>query len=518
MTSMTPLLQMENITKIYPGVVANHNISLTIMPGEIHALLGENGAGKSTLMNVLYGMTTPDSGRILWKGQPVHIDSPRTANKLGIGMVHQHFMLVPVFTALENIVMSAPGDSFWLRTRNTAEAVKKLSDEFGLDIDLNMRVEAMPLGMRQRVEIVKALHRGANLLIMDEPTAVLTPGEIDGLFRILRRFVAGGQAVIFISHKLDEVMTISQRVTVLRDGHAVKTLETATTNKHELAELMVGRPVSLTVDKPPRKASGEPALRLDDVYVTHVEGRDQLKGVSLAVLPGEILGIAGVDGNGQRALLEAICGLRHPSRGRIFIQNVDVTEKSPREIVRLTNVGRIPEDRHAMGLVLKMPVRDNLALQKYPSAPLSWGWLLRFGSMTSFAEHLAEQYDIRTPSVLIPVSALSGGNQQKVILAREMSENPPVLVVANPTRGLDVGATEYVYQQLLQQREQGAAILLISSELEEILWLSDRIAVLHAGEIMGVLPGDEAEPTRIGLMMAGTRLADLPPVPQAVME
>jgi simple sugar transport system ATP-binding protein len=426
-------------------------------------------------------------------------------------------MLVPVFTALENIVMSSPRTGFWLRTGDTASDVRKLSDEFGLDIDLNARVEDMPLGMRQRVEIVKALHQGVNLLILDEPTAVLMPGEIDGLFRILRRFVADGHAVIFISHKLDEVMAISHRVTVLRDGHTVKTLETAATNKPELAELMVGRPVALTVEKPPQKRSGPPALRLDDVYVEHAEGRDQLRGVSLTVSPGEIVGIAGVDGNGQRAMLETICGLRHPSKGRIFIQDVDVTAQSPREIVRSTRLGRIPEDRHAMGLVLNMPVRDNLALQKYPSAPLSWGWLLRLGNMTSFAQHLAESYDIRTPSVMLPVSALSGGNQQKVILARELSESPPVLVVANPTRGLDVGATEYVYRQLLQQREQGAAILLISSEIEEIMWLSDRIAVLHAGEIMGILPGDQAEPTRIGLMMAGTRLADLPPGKQAIL-
>jgi simple sugar transport system ATP-binding protein len=505
------LLKMENITRLYPGVIANDNVNFSVLPGEIHALLGENGAGKSTLMNVLYGMTTPDSGQIYWNDQPVHIDSPRAANELGIGMVHQHFMLVPVFTALENIVLSVQDEAgVWLQTNQVEARVRQMSDEFGLEIDLNMLTEQMPLGMQQRVEIVKALYRGATLLILDEPTAVLTPGEIDGLFRILRQAAQDGYAIIFISHKLDEVMKISDRVTVLRDGHTIATLETAATNKQQLAELMVGREVTLQVEKPPQATGTRSLLQLDNVSVDPIEGRDQLRGVSLEVRPGEIFGIAGIDGNGQRALLEAICGLRHPSSGHIHILEQETTHKSPRQIIDLIGIGRIPEDRHRMGLLLSMPIRDNLVLQEYRLGEMSWfGWFMRPQNILSFARRLVERFDIRTPSVTIPVSSLSGGNQQKVIVAREMNNNPPVLIVANPTRGLDVGAMEYVYQQLLHQRAQGTAILLISSELEEILQLSDRIGVLYAGELMGVLDDNDADRTKIGLMMAGTRLNSL---------
>lgn len=505
------LLNMVGITKIYPGVIANHQVNLSIMPGEIHALLGENGAGKSTLMNVLYGMTTPDSGQIYWKGQPVQIGSPRAAAQLGIGMVHQHFMLVPVFSALENIALSVQSDGgVWLDMDKVAERVDQIIKEFGLEIDLHTPVDRMPLGMQQRVEIIKALYRGAELLILDEPTAVLTPGEIEGLFRILRRATAEGYAVVFISHKLDEVMEISDRVTVLRDGRAIKTLQTARTSQQELAQLMVGRQVTLTIEKPPQQRGDKALLRLEDIHVAPIEGRDQLKGISLAIHPGEILGIAGIDGNGQRALLEAICGLRHPTHGRIVMLDVDTTHKAPREIMDRIDIGRIPEDRHRMGLLLNMPIRDNLALQEYRLSELSWrGWVLRGKIILAFAQKLVDMFDIRTPSVTAPVSSLSGGNQQKVIVAREMNSNPKILIVANPTRGLDVGAMEYVYQQLLQQRAQGTAILLISSELEEILQLSDRIAVLYGGEIMGILPDSEADRTQIGLMMAGTRLEAL---------
>ncbi len=502
-----PLLQMKGITKIYPGIIANHNVNLTIMPGEVHALLGENGAGKSTLMNILYGLATPDAGHINWQGQPVHIDSPRKAAQIGIGMVHQQALLIPVFTALENISLNMQdAGGFWLKTEAAVRSVRALLDEFSLGIDLNMRIEAMSPGIRQRVEIVKALHRGATLLILDEPTAVLTPGEVESLFRILRQLAASGRAVIFISHKLDEVMAISDRITVLRGGRTIATLDTRSTSKPELAALMIGHPVTLDAGNPPTSHKGDPIIRLVDV-----EGPDQLRGVSLTVHAGEILGIAGVDGNGQRALLDALCGLRHPAHGQIMIANVDITRKTPRDMLRAVQMGRIPEDRLMIGLVREMSVQDNLMLRQYHTLALSRGGFLRHRRIKTLAVDLARRFDIRASSVNTLVGSLSGGNQQKVILARELSENPTTLIVANPTAGLDIGAAVYIHRELRQRRDAGAAILLISSDLEEILSLSDRIAVLHNGAIMGVVPGDQAERTRVGLMMAGTRLIDLHP-------
>ncbi len=505
------MLLMEAITKRYPGVIANREITLEVQAGEVHALLGENGAGKSTLMNILYGMTAPDQGRIFWQGLETRINSTRQAIRLGIGMVHQHFMLVPPFTALENIVLHTPSTlrQPWLRLDSARPRIERLCAEYGLEVALDSPIEAMSLGMQQRVEIVKALYRGARLLILDEPTAVLTPPEVERLFGVLRRLVTSGRAVLLISHKLDEVMAISQRVSVLRDGRLIATLNTAETSPDALARLMVGRTVMLPALHPdaptPQHRDDQPALRIENLSVPPVQGHDTLRDVSLNVYPGEILGIAGVDGNGQRALLETLCGIRKPASGAIHLLGHETTHLAPRQIAAL-NIGRIPDDRQTMGLLLDMPIRDNLILQNYDRAPLAWRGWRRPAQIGAFARELVSRFDIRVPGLATPVRKLSGGNQQKVILAREMHHDPRVLIVANPTRGLDIGATEYVYQQLLRQREQGAAILLISSDLEEVLALSDRVAVMYEGAIVGTLPAAEASRDQVGLMMGGTIL------------
>lgn len=505
------MLRMEAITKRYPGVIANREITLEVQAGEVHALLGENGAGKSTLMNILYGMTAPSGGRIFWQGAETRINSTRQAIRLGIGMVHQHFMLVPPFTALENIVLhtaSTPRQP-WLRLSSARPEVERLCAEFGLEITLDFPVEAMSLGMQQRVEIVKALYRGALLLILDEPTAVLTPAEVERLFDVLRRLVTSGRSVLLISHKLDEVMAISQRVSVLRDGRLIATLNTAETSPDALARLMVGRSVvlpTLSSATPNVRREGEQAaLQIENLNVLPVQSHDALREISLSVYPGEIVGIAGVDGNGQRALLESLSGIRKPASGTIRLLGRETTRLTARQIAGL-NVGRIPDDRQTMGLLLDMPIRDNLILQNYDRAPMAWRGWRRPAQISAFARGLMQRYAIRAPGLATPVRKLSGGNQQKVILAREMHHDPRVLIVANPTRGLDIGATEYVYQQLLRQRTQGAAILLISSDLEEILALSDRIAVMYEGAIAGTLAAAEASRDRVGLMMGGTRL------------
>lgn len=503
---MNTLLQMEDITKIYPGVIANDHVNFDVLEGEVHALLGENGAGKTTLMNILYGMTHPDEGRILWHGEPVRISSPRHAMELGIGMVHQHFMLVSRFTALQNVILGAEtGQGAWLNLRQASRHVSELAERYELDIDFDTEVQDLPLGMRQRVEILKALYRGAHLLIMDEPTSVLTPAEVEALFKTMRHLTEQGHATIFISHKLEEVLEVSDRVTVLRDGHNVSTLETHTATQVELAQLMVGRPVVLEVEKAPAQATGQTVIEIEDVWVEREHGRDQLHGVSLRVEAGEILGLAGIDGNGQRALLEILCGLMQPGSGKVRLLGQDVTHCTPREVAALS-VGRIPEDRATMGLLLPLTIWENLALEAYYREPMARRGVLRLRHMADFAREMVEEFDIRTPGVEVAVSSLSGGNQQKLILARELHHDPEVLFVANPTRGLDIGATEFTYQRILERRDRGAGILLISSDLEEILCLSDRIAVLHGGEIMGEVPAVAADRAQLGLMMTGTRL------------
>ncbi len=496
---------MQGIVKAYPGVVANDKTGFEVAEGEIHALLGENGAGKTTLMNILYGMSRPDSGQILWRGRQVHLPNPKAAMDLGIGMVHQHFMLVPTLNVVENITLGMPSPRRpLLALSEAASEIKRLSITFGLEVDPWAEVEGLPLGVRQRVEIVKALYRGAHLLILDEPTAVLTPGETADLTAILRRLVEQGHSVVFISHKLDEVMDVSQRVTVLRDGRTMATLSTPDTTKEYLAELMVGRPIVFRIEKPPH-AAGDVVLGIEDLHVNGGTERDRVRGVSLELRRGEIVGIAGIDGNGQRALTEALCGLRSAQSGRVVLLGHNIAGWSPRRILDL-NVGRIPEDRQSMGLVMGLSVRENLSLTSYSRRPFSRFGFLNHRRMEAFASGLVRDYDIRTPTLGLQVRSLSGGNQQKVVLAREMSFNPVVIIAANPSRGLDVGATEYVYRRLLESRERGTAVLLVSSDLEEVLALSDRIAVMVRGTLVGVIPAGQADRQTLGLMMAGERV------------
>ena len=498
---------MEEITKVYPGVVANAGITLEVDAGEIHALLGENGAGKSTLMNILYGMNQPDSGQIRWRGEPVRIAHANDAIRLGIGMVHQHFHLVNCFTAVENILLQTPPSLRrpWLNAHAARSRLRELCAEFGLQLELDRRIEELSLGGRQRVEILKALAAGARLLILDEPTAVLSPPEVADLFAVLRRFTAGGGAVLLITHKLREVREISARVSVLRSGRLVFGRATADTTEAELVQQMVGRAVSLDTGADParqRAAADAPtALRLENLSV-EAEGREALHDLSLQVRRGEILGIAGVEGNGQQTLFDALGGIRHPSAGRIEILGEDTTHFPPRRLRRLS-LGRIPEDRHTTGLMLDLSIEDNLILADYDRPPLSRRGWRRAGQVRARTRDLFRRFDIRAPGLRTTTRTLSGGNQQKIILARELHHDPALLVVANPVRGLDIGATEYVYGQLRRQREAGAAVLLISSDLEEVLALSDRVAVLYRGRLMGTVEAEESQRDRIGSMMAG---------------
>ncbi len=505
---MTALLRMEAITKAFPGVLANDRVSLQVTEGEIHALLGENGAGKTTLMRILYGMTTPDSGTIWWCDQPVRIASSRDAIELGIGMVHQHFMLIPEFTVVENVVLGLrTARAPLLHLDGAAQRLKELSEQFGLQVDPWARVKDLSTGERQRVEIVKTLYRGAHLLVLDEPTAVLTPGEVGELFAILDGLRAQGHAVVLITHKLDEVMAISDRVTVLRDGRVIATVQTCDTRKEELAQLMVGRPVVFRIA---RQASrpGEMVIEIENVSVRTPEHRREIQEISLFVREGEIVVLAGVAGNGQTTLVNALFGLRGLTSGRISILGQNISGCRPRELV-MRNVGRIHEDRRTMGLALGLSVCENLVLETYFQAPYSRLGVLRRRDIRGLAERLEEEYDIRTPSVDLCVDKLSGGNQQKVILAREMHREPRALIAVNPTSGLDVGATEFVYRQLLAARDRGVAVLLISTDLEEVHCLSDRIAVIYNGRIMGVVPAQQANDTLLGLMMTGTPLEEL---------
>lgn len=506
---MNSLLRMENITKVFPGVVANNRVSFDVVEGEIHALLGENGAGKTTLMRILYGMSPQDDGAIYWRDERVEITSSEAAINLGIGMVHQHFMLIPEFTVVENVVLGLRTDrSPLLDLEGAAERLIELSEGCGLKVDPWALVKDLSTGERQRVEIVKALYRDAHLLVLDEPTAVLTPGEADELFLVLDRLREQGHAVIFISHKLDEVMRISDRVTVLRHGEKVATVQTGDTTKEELATLMVGRPVVFRVDRQPHEP-GDEVIIVENATVETEDHRHEVHDVSLTVREGEIVAITGVAGNGQRSLADALFGLKRLTVGRMSILGRDVAECRPKDLVTL-NVGRIPEDRQTMGLALSLSVCDNLALETYGHACYCRMGVLRMREMSRIARELGQQYDIRMPSVDVPAGKLSGGNQQKIILARAMHRDPPALIAVDPTRGLDVGATEFVYRELLGARDRGVAVLLLSTDLEEVLCLSDRIAVIFEGRIMGIVPAEAADETQLGLMMAGTPLAELP--------
>lgn len=493
------VVTMRSIVKRFPGVLANDHVDFEARAGEIHALLGENGAGKTTLMNILYGIYQPDEGEIIIRGSPVTIPSPREAIKLGIGMVHQHFRLVETHTVAENIVLGLPGN-FFNPARAARSKIREFSERYNLTVDPDARIWQLSAGEQQRVEVIKALYRGADILILDEPTSMLTPGEAEELFAVLRRMASEGKTIIFITHKLDEVMSISDRVTVLRQGRVEATLETAHTSKRELARLMVGREVLFRVerkDMPP----GEEVLRIEDLHVLNDKGLPAVKGVSLSVARGEIVGIAGVAGNGQRELVEALVGLRRAEGGRVSVNGREITNQPPKVVIE-HGVCYVPGER-LTGLVPEMSVAENLILKGYRHQRFCRGPFLDARAIYEHADALIEQYCIMTPSRDTPLKLLSGGNIQRVVLARETCESPDVLIAAHPTSGLDVGAIEYIWQLLLAERERGMAILLVSEDLEEVLALSDRIAVMFEGEFMGVVPAHEVDLEEIGLMMAG---------------
>jgi len=494
--------EMRGITKRYPGVVANDGISLDLRPGEIHALLGENGAGKTTLMNILYGLAAPDEGEVFLGGERVEIASPADAIARGIGMVHQHFMLVPVLSVAENIMLGQESlrRGVFIDRAEAGRRIRALAEQFGLEVDPDARVEALSVGEQQRVEILKALYREARILVLDEPTAVLTPQETKVIFDVLRRLAREGHGVIFISHKLYEVLEIADRITVIRRGRVVGSRIPAETSEDELAELMVGREVQLTVDR----GEAHPAdtvLRVSDLRVRDDRGHEAVRGVSLEIRAGEILGVAGVAGNGQDELVQALTGLRRPTGGKVMLAGTDVTGASARSIAE-TGLGFVPGDRHRFGLVLGFPVEDNLVLTAYHRRPFARGAVRDDGAIAAWASDAIERYDIRTPSATVPTSTLSGGNQQKVIVAREFSRDIRVLVLDQPTRGLDVGSTEFIHRQTIAKRDAGAAILLVSAELDEVLELSDRIAVMYRGEIVGLADAGSVGKEEIGLLMA----------------
>ncbi|MBP1153904.1 MULTISPECIES: ABC transporter ATP-binding protein [unclassified Paenibacillus] len=496
-------VEMRGITKRFPGIVANDDISLTLRQGEILALLGENGAGKSTLMNILFGLYQPDEGNIAVNGERVTIANPKTAIRLGLGMVHQHFKLVQPFTVTENIILGLePRQRLRIHYREAEQEVARLSERYGFRVDPRARVQDISVGMQQRVEIVKTLYRGADILIFDEPTAVLTPQEIQELMDIMRRLVAENKSIILITHKLKEIMTIADRVTVIRRGKVMDTLTVKETNPDELAAKMVGRQVSFRPDKKP-SAPGAPVLSVQNVTATGSNGLPVLSGLSLEVRTGEILGLAGVDGNGQSELIEALSGLRTVDSGRILLHGSNIANKSPRQISE-SGVAHIPEDRHKRGLVLDFSMSENMVLKTYYTSAYNRGGFLDYGAIDKQAQRLIAEFDVRTPDTHTPARALSGGNQQKAIIAREVDQDPELLIAAQPTRGLDVGAIEFIHKRLLEQRDQGKAVLLISLELDEILALSDRIAVIYEGRIVGEVDPEETSDRELGLMMSGS--------------
>jgi len=478
-------------------------VDLVIEWGQVHALLGENGAGKTTLMNVVYGLVRPDSGEIIYDGSPAVIHGPTDAIRLGIGMVHQHFMLIPPLTVAENVILGheTVGVADTVDLQAARRQVRVLATRYGLEVDPAARVADLSVGVQQRVEILKTLYRGARLLIMDEPTAVLTPQEAQGLFEILRSLAKEGKAIIFITHKLGEVIDIADRITVMRHGKVVATTTPGESSPADLARLMVGRPVMLQVDKSPARP-GKPVLQLDRLVIDDDRHHTAVDGVELEIRSGEIVGVAGVEGNGQNELVEALVGLRQPRSGTIVLNGRDVTRTSARTFISL-GVGHIPADRHRMGIVLEHSIADNLVLSTYDQRPFASGIVRQLAAVWAYAQKLITSFDIRAESPSQPVGSLSGGNQQKVVAARELGRNPKVLIASQPTRGLDVGSIEFIHRQIVTQRDAGLGVLLVSSELDEVLSLSDRVAVMYRGRIVGVLEGNAAEREKIGLMMAG---------------
>lgn len=499
------VIEMRDITKVFGGFVANDKINLHLRKGEIHALLGENGAGKSTLMNMLAGLLEPTSGEIAVNGQVVNLDSPSKAASLGIGMVHQHFMLVEAFTVAENIILGSElTKNGVLDIAGASKEIKALSERYGLAVDPSAKVADISVGAQQRVEILKTLYRGADILIFDEPTAVLTPSEIDELMAIMKNLVKEGKSIILITHKLDEIRAVSDRVTVIRRGKSIETVEIAGATNADLAEMMVGRSVSFKTEKQASKPK-EVVLSIKDLVVNENRGVPAVKNLSLDVRAGEIVGIAGIDGNGQSELIQAITGIRKVESGSIELKGDSIVGLHPRQITELS-VGHVPEDRHRDGLILEMMISENIALQTYYKEPHSKNGILNYSNITSYAKKLMEEFDVRAASELVPAAALSGGNQQKAIIAREIDRDPDLLIVSQPTRGLDVGAIEYIHKRLIEERDNGKAVLVVSFELDEILNVSDRIAVIHDGKIQDIVSPETTNKQELGVLMAGGNL------------
>ncbi|MFC1858818.1 ABC transporter ATP-binding protein [Thermodesulfobacteriota bacterium] len=500
---MAPILEMKGITKRFPGVIANDRVDFQLAQGEVHALLGENGAGKSTLMNVLYGLYRPDEGQLYLKDRPVQITKPSDAIRFGIGMVHQDFMLVPVMTVAENLIIGKEITRWgpFLALKEAARKIRVLSDQYGLDVDPEAIAGHLPVGIRQRLEILKILYRDADILILDEPTAVLAPEECDSLFRSLSSLTGQGKSVIFITHKLKEVMRIADRITIMRNGKVVRVSTPAETSESRLASLMVGREVALAIDKTPARP-GEVVLQVQNLMVEDDQGKAAVREVSFCIRSGEILGLAGVHGNGQAELIMGLTGTQKCASGKIVVDGNDLTNQSPRKIFEC-GVAHIPEDRLEVGMVENFTVADNLILNTYHQEPFSRKFILRKSARENNAYRLRDLFDIRPPDIFTRAGHLSGGNQQKMVTARELSHRIKLLVAAHPTRGLDIGSTDFIHNQILSKRDQGCAIFLVSADLDEIFTLADRIAVIYKGKIVDIVDSAKARRETIGFWMAG---------------